>query len=280
METDALREGRVAIFGLGSGGSFIARELVKAGVGNLLLADHDRLEAGNFSRHECGLADLGRLKVNAVKDSLLQHNPALNLTALPIKLDGSSLAHFMEAVREFDPVVLIGATDTRESRLLLNRLGSLGGWVTIFAGVFRRAYGGQVLRVVPGLTACYQCFVSGLPAVAADQEVSSTPAEVAYADRPVAVEPGLSSDILPIALHVVKLAILELIAGRPTTLSSLRDDLVAPLYLWFNRREEGTDTARFDPMRDGVDRLSVLRWYGTLIERDKDCPACGSVPLP
>ena len=39
----------------------------------------------------------------------------------------------------------------------------------------------------------------------------SMPAEIAYSDRPVAVEPGLSLDVLPIANLLAKLALLELL---------------------------------------------------------------------
>lgn len=275
IETDVLAEQSVAVFGVGSGGSFIARELAKAGVGRFLLVDHDRLEPSNLSRHECGIDDIGRLKVLAMRDMLRQHNPEVEVTALPVKVEGATLATLAQTLQEFGPSVVICATDNRESRLLINRLCILQRHVGIFAGVMRRAYAGQVLRVIPGLTACYQCFLLGLPDLANDQEVSNAADLPGYTDRPVAVEPGLSSDILPVALHVVRLAILEALSGTKTTLDTLREDLVAPLYLWFNRREEGTDAAALAPMCDNVDAMSILRWYGTLINRDPLCPACG-----
>jgi hypothetical protein len=185
----------------------------------------------------------------------------------------------LATLREMRPVVVIGATDNRESRLLVNRMCVLEDRPAIFAGVMRRAYGGQVLRVIPGLTACYQCFVSGLPEVASDQETSPLPYPLAYTDRPVRAEPGLSSDILPVALHVVRLAIIEALGDQPSALASLREDLVAPLYLWFNRREPKTDASSFNPLRDGVDGTRILRWYGSLIDRDPTCPACGDEVL-
>lgn len=281
FETDVLRDRSVAVLGLGSGGSFILRELTRSGVGRFLLVDHDRLEIGNACRHECGLSDVGRLKVNALRDLVLDRNPAAELVTRALHIDSGTLAELSATLDDFAPDVVVCATDNRASRLLVNRLCVLADVPAIYAGVFRRAYGGQVLRVIPSLTPCYQCFVSALPGMAADREVSSTAdaSQIAYSDRDVAVEPGLSSDIVPIALQVAKLALVELLSGTPTTLETLNDDLVAPLYLWLNRREADTEYANWQPMATGVDELSILRWYGIGLSRDEGCAACGSMTV-
>ena len=274
-ETDALAEKKVGVIGVGSGGSFIVRELVKAGVGHFVLVDHDRMEIGNVCRHECGLSDVGRLKVHAVRDLILDRNPHAEVTALSLKVDGSTLGQIEEAMADVD--LLIVATDNRASRLLLNRLAIKLDKPAFFAAVFRRAYGGQVLRVIPGLTPCYQCFVDALPEAMEDQEISSpeTADAIAYSDRPVAIEPGLSTDILPVALQVAKLSILELL-GPDTTFAHLRDELVTPLFLWLNRREPGTDYEHLVAFENNVDGMSVLRWYGIYLPRNTACPTCGA----
>ncbi len=59
-ETSVLAAKTALIIGVGSGGSTIALELVKAGVGNFILVDPDRIEVVNVVRHLCGLSDLGR----------------------------------------------------------------------------------------------------------------------------------------------------------------------------------------------------------------------------
>ena len=147
----------------------------------------------------------------------------------------------------------------------------------ILGGVYRRAYGGLVQRVIPGLTACYQCFVQALPEMAGDTEISSeaNAAAVAYSDRPVEPQPGLSSGIIPIALHMVKLAMLELVGNRSPAFVPLLQDLVAPLYQWINRREVGSGYEDMQPMGSSVDGLSIMRWYGIILPRLDDCAACG-----
>jgi molybdopterin/thiamine biosynthesis adenylyltransferase len=281
FETAVLAGRSVAVLGLGSGGSLILRELTKCGVSRFLLIDHDRLEVGNICRHECGLSDVGRLKVNAMRDHVLDRNPSADITTLKYHIAGDTQEEFSATLHAFNPDVVVCATDNRASRLIVNRICVLAGIPAIYAGVFRRAYGGQVLRVIPRLTPCYQCFISALPAMASDREISTedAAAQIAYSDLAVPIEPGLSSDIAPIALLVAKLALMELLAGTSSTLEPLNDDLVAPLYLWLNRREQETQYADWHPMATGVDELSILRWYGIELSRNEECPACGSMPL-
>ncbi|WP_019632331.1 ThiF family adenylyltransferase [Actinomadura atramentaria] len=273
LGTDAAARKTVAVLGLGSGGSFITRELAKAGVGRFLLLDHDRLEPGNVSRHECGLGDVGRLKVNAMRDVVLAHHPAARVATSDLRVEGGTLDAVRAFVAEADLVIC--ATDNRESRLLVNGLCLAADVPMILGGVHRRAYGGLVQRVIPGLTPCYQCFVQALPESAADNEISSatSAARVSYTDREVAPQPGLSTDIVPIALMMAKLALVELLTGEAEVFDSLAADLAAPIHQWINRREFAH--AGLAPLGNGVDGQTVLRWYGVLLNRLPDCAACG-----
>jgi molybdopterin/thiamine biosynthesis adenylyltransferase len=280
FESDILREKCVLTIGCGSGGSYILREMVRSGVGRFILIDHDRLEIGNVCRHELGLADVGRLKVNAMRDYLLERNPDATVEVHQFRLDGSTLSRLLQIVESAKPGVIVCGTDNRESRLLVNRVSMLTGAVTLYGGVRRRAYAGDVLRVIPHLTPCYQCFVQSLPAVATDQEISSTEGarQVAYSDRPVVPEPGLSSDIAPTAIMMAKLALVELMEGTPSAVfDSLREDLVSPLYFWLNRREASTPYAEWPPLFDRVDGPGILRWMGQWLERDPRCAVCGEM---
>ena len=59
-----MTEKKVVVLGCGSVGSLIAMELARSGVGNFLLVDADTLEYHNLCRHQCGIEDVGDLKVN------------------------------------------------------------------------------------------------------------------------------------------------------------------------------------------------------------------------
>ncbi|MCO6438548.1 MAG: ThiF family adenylyltransferase [Phycisphaerae bacterium] len=275
LETDALADATVFVVGLGSGGSPIAWELPKQGVMHFDIMDHDRLETGNVVRHMAGISDVGRLKTDVMREMILEKNPFAEVRAWDCKVSWNNTEFLRRIIRRADVVVI--ATDNRESRVILNKLCVEENTPCIIAAAFRRAHGGQVLRVRPHESPCYQCFLGALPEQAAYERVSNQEQadEVAYSDRPVAVEPGLSTDIAPISLMVVKLVIQELLKGKETTLKSLDEDLSAPWYIWLNRREKDTDFENLEPLECSVDGMHVLRWYGVDLPRNTGCPCCG-----
>jgi len=275
IETGVLAESRVAVFGVGSGGSFITWELAKQGIMHFALMDYDRLEVGNVVRHMAGLRDVGRLKTDVLKDMILDKNPYAEVQTWSEQANTANMEQLREIVRWADVVVI--ATDNQASRLVLNQICVEERTPCMIAATYQRAHGGQVLRVRPHESPCYQCFLSALPTQAMDQEIASPEQaeRVAYADRPVAVEAGLSADIAPISLMVVKLVLQELLRDKPTTLRSLDEDLTSPWYFWLNRREQDTEYARLTPLADNVDGMHVLRWYGVTFERNAACPCCG-----
>lgn len=275
LETTVLRESSVVIIGLGTGGAHVAVELAKCGVGRFTLIDHDRLAVGNVVRHPGGLSQVGRHKARVVRDLILEKNPGAHVDVHPIQLS----AETAEAVRTMLSGVnlLIAGTDNRPSKLLINQLCIGANLTALYGGAFRRAYGGRVLRVRPRRSPCYQCMVSAMPEEAADVEISSSAdAEaVAYSDRPVPVEPGLSLDVLPVATFLARLALQELVSDKPTTLDVLQRDYDAPWYLWLNRPESGTPYAQWPPLSESTDEMTINRWYGIYLDRDPECPACG-----
>jgi molybdopterin/thiamine biosynthesis adenylyltransferase len=275
IETDALKPKSVSIFGLGSGGSPIGVELAKAGIGHFFLVDGDRMEVVNTVRHSAGISYTGRYKTKAEKDLIKEKNPYASVCTLEEYVSWENIETVRDIVKKVD--IVICATDDRPSKLIVNRLCVEESKPCIVAGAFRRAYGGQVHFVRPNQTPCFQCFLMLLPEQAMDQEISSRRATegLAYTDRPVAIEPGLSTDIAPISLMVVKLAIQELLKDQKTTLRSLDEDLVAPWFIWLNRREPNTQYASLEPLEYNVNGMHVLRWYGISVERHPACPVCG-----
>jgi len=275
IETDVLAKKRVLVIGLGSVGSHIAIELAKSGITRFNLIDHDRLVVGNVVRHVAGVSHVGRYKTRAMAQLIKDKNPYAEIRTWEEKVSWENVEQVRQVVREAD--IIICVTDNRPSRLIINRLCVEEQKPCVFAGAFLRACGGQVLFVRPHVSPCYQCFCALLPEQAENEEISNPEQaeRIAYADRPVAIEPGLSTDIAPISLMVVKLVIQELVKGTETTLRSLDDDLVAPWYLWLNRREAGTQYEKLEPLGFSLGGLRILRWYGIDLKRDPACPVCG-----
>ncbi len=77
---EALAKVRVAIIGLGGIGMQAAQALAGAGVGGLILSDFDTVDASNLNRQfMLSMNDVGRLKVDVVRDYLLARHPHLEV---------------------------------------------------------------------------------------------------------------------------------------------------------------------------------------------------------
>jgi len=72
---EALRLSSVGIAGAGGLGSTVAVALARAGVGRLVIADFDRIEPSNLNRQQYFVDQIGRVKVEALKETLLRVNP-------------------------------------------------------------------------------------------------------------------------------------------------------------------------------------------------------------
>ena len=70
-----LRQSSVGIAGAGGLGSNVAVSLARAGVGRLVIADFDQVEPSNLNRQQYFIDQIGRRKVDALRENLLLINP-------------------------------------------------------------------------------------------------------------------------------------------------------------------------------------------------------------
>jgi molybdopterin/thiamine biosynthesis adenylyltransferase len=277
LETSALAEKKVVIVGLGSGGSPIALELARAGVGHFTLIDFDRLELGNISRHVCGVNDLGRYKTLAVRDQVLQKNPYAQVSTMEVNVN-QALSQVEGTIAACD--LLIVASDNDQSRFNLNQMSLNNNKVALYGRAITRAAGGEVLRVRPWKGPCYNCVFSSGIVPGREEEMSQKrqalailPAYVEEDKINAMIQVGLSSDIAPIANMVAKMALVELSRGIETGMTTVDEDLASDFYVWANRREEAY--ANWPRMGFKWTHPSILRWYGARVNRDPDCLVCG-----
>ncbi|MFB2919682.1 HesA/MoeB/ThiF family protein [Aerosakkonema funiforme] len=277
LETSVLEESKVGVVGLGSGGSSVAVELAKAGVGHFVLIDFDRLELGNVARHACGTGDLGRYKTKAVRDLLYGKNPYIQVQTAELDIN-TNLEQAKLLLKDCD--LIIAATDNNRSRFNLNSIALEYKIPTIFGRALTRACGGDVLRVRPFEGPCLACVFTKEFLESRQEEVSQfrqaredNPAYVPDDEVKATVQVGLSSDILPVSNMIVKLALLELCRGKDSGIKSLEEDLIADFYIWANRRDYTYDS--WPKMEYGSKTPSILRWYGAKWERNLSCEVCG-----
>ncbi len=71
-----LQQSKVAIFGIGGVGSYVVEALVRAGIGNFILVDHDTVSASNINRQIIATTKtIGKYKVDVAKERILEINP-------------------------------------------------------------------------------------------------------------------------------------------------------------------------------------------------------------
>lgn len=79
---EKLQAARVLIFGIGGVGSWCAEGLVRSGVRHITLVDSDRVCVTNCNRQLMATSrTIGQVKVDALRERLLEINPNANITA-------------------------------------------------------------------------------------------------------------------------------------------------------------------------------------------------------
>jgi len=148
-----LLESTALIVGLGGLGSPVSMYLAAAGVGKLILADFDTVDLSNLQRQIAhGQADIGRLKVESVADTLKANNPDVATVLLPHKMEGQRLD---EAVAQAD--VVLDCSDNFALRFALND-ACLRQRKPLVSGAATR-FEGQVTAYDPRRedSPCYRC---------------------------------------------------------------------------------------------------------------------------
>ena len=81
---EKLKKSKVAIFGIGGVGSFVVEGLARAGVGNFILVDNDKVAESNLNRQIIATAKtVGKLKVEVCKERILEINPEAKVEIYP-----------------------------------------------------------------------------------------------------------------------------------------------------------------------------------------------------
>ncbi len=77
---EKLKNSKVAVFGIGGVGSFAVEGLVRAGIGNFILIDDDKVDLTNLNRQIIAtIKTIGMHKVEVAKQRILEINPNANV---------------------------------------------------------------------------------------------------------------------------------------------------------------------------------------------------------
>ena len=112
-----LLDSHALILGAGGLGSPVALYLAASGVGRITLIDDDEVDLTNLQRQIAHTTDrVGRPKVDSARDAMLSLNPQVQVRALSVRADASTL---MPLVADVD--VVIDCCDNFATRHAVNR---------------------------------------------------------------------------------------------------------------------------------------------------------------
>jgi len=111
---DRLKRSTVGIAGLGGLGSNIASMLVRVGVGHLVIADMDTVDATNMNRQNYFQDDIGRPKTEATKEILHRIDPRVNIKCHTCKVNEDNV---LDIFGECD--IVCEAFDAPEQKAML-----------------------------------------------------------------------------------------------------------------------------------------------------------------
>lgn len=215
LETDKMDHMHVVILGCGSVGSLVAMELARSGVGHFLLADPDIMEYHNICRHQCGIEDVGDLKINALKRKLLNINPQAEVQTfegIVQNIPKNMLDDFCVNNR----TIFVGCADNRGADVYANRISIYYQAAFLSIGFWERAYAGEIFYHIPGKNMpCYACALGEGTALSARVQANHHVYSNQENIEGVRFEPGISVDINFITCIGVKLCIDILNVANP-----------------------------------------------------------------
>ncbi len=202
LETDWMLDKTAFIIGLGSVGSLISLELAKSGLGRFVLIDSDIVEYHNICRHQAGISDIGKFKVDAMEERLKDINPYIEVIKYATTFESLPKEVFDKYAGK--DALFIGAADNRLADVHANKISMMYGSAFLSTGFWHRAFAGEIFYHLPEETMpCYECGI-GSRSQRTDQSrrfyVNEDISDTVF-------EPGIAVDIDYVTLLSCKLAI-------------------------------------------------------------------------
>jgi len=205
LKMDAMKHKQAIIPGVGSGGSFIALELAKAGIGSLVIADDDIFAYHNISRHQCGIHDVGKFKVEAIRERIHDINPYCKVHTFHSQIQQVDPEKMKELVTKDS--MIICCTDNRHAAYVCNELAKEYQIPMIDAGCGPRASTGEVFYWKPGMPDYESAYGEDVGVDYTNQQVRrmfyATESEL----EKMSFQPGMSLDINLTSVFAAKLAV-------------------------------------------------------------------------
>jgi adenylyltransferase/sulfurtransferase len=151
-----LKSAKVCLVGVGGLGSPASMQLAAMGVGFLRIVDRDFVEVTNLHRqHLYGVDEMGVPKVEAAAKRLRNLNPYVEVEPLPLSVNELNAENLVRGMN-----VVVDGLDSMAARYAINRACLKLGVPYVFGAAITT--NGNVSTILPGETACLECFYGGL----------------------------------------------------------------------------------------------------------------------
>ena len=197
--------------GVGASGTSI-EQFSRLGVKRWILFDPDTVEKKNLVAQDFEIADVGKLKVDAIKERMERcefENGSADVPPLQISTfadflepDDATLDALIEAEkRNYGQVILVAATDFHPAQARAARLGIRHAIPAFFIGAYRDGLAGETIFYDPAANdmPCYRCIVASRYA--------------AFDGRPPESQRAAKSSGLPFAIGVLDSQLGHLVVG-------------------------------------------------------------------
>jgi molybdopterin/thiamine biosynthesis adenylyltransferase len=251
-----LKNSHVGVVGLGSGGGFVALSLAMSGVGNFTLFDDDVIEESNLVRHVADRRYLGMNKATAVADLIKHRNLTANVTVYESRIE-----EHMDALDALD--ILVVGVDGENVKYIINEACLKKRLTAVYAGVYERGEGGDIVIIRPYDGPCYACWseeLRGGAMITMNEATQQLDYGMIGQEGTLEAEPGLWIHVTKVASIQTDIILNELLRGTPVS-----EEMPANTIVIANNYIEIVDGATNEP-HTGM-------WVE--IERDPTCLVCG-----
>jgi molybdopterin/thiamine biosynthesis adenylyltransferase len=155
---ERLNSATAIVIGAGALGSPAATYLASAGVGRIGVVDGDWVELSNLQRQPLHFTpDIEAQKSESAAQKLGVLNSEITVEPYPVEVDEDNVAAIVMGAD-----VVLDCTDSFDTRYLINDACCAQRVPLIEAGAL--GFGGMLLAIRPGETACYRCAFPTAPA--------------------------------------------------------------------------------------------------------------------
>ncbi len=111
---EKLQKAKVCILGAGGLGSNIAEMLARSSVGYLHIVDFDLVEISNLNRQSYFLEDVGKIKVEALKNKIKKINPFVKVDIENTKITDNNIGRIIK-----DENIIVEAVDDAKTKAMI-----------------------------------------------------------------------------------------------------------------------------------------------------------------